>query len=231
MFAKFLLFAAVAQLACAQQPQREVLIEFGANFSSLALDTQDEISELYEFNGLVIREFNRELLLELGRMVPQLREADAAFVQQIESADGVDAECVEYVQELRELFLLFQNWDIQDCAYYAYADLQRDSVTRFLPYAITFLSENTRSISQVIETLGRRNLNDLEGIVDELDGEWDYYQVLAVSFSEFLNDEILLHGPVADRVFEELVECRETAVSMQESDHEYILSYLDDNCE
>ncbi|XP_035783733.1 uncharacterized protein LOC118461947 [Anopheles albimanus] len=230
MFVKFLLFAAVAQLACAQQPW-DVLVEFGANFSTLALDTQAEISELYEFNGLVIREFNRELLLELGVMVPQLRAADAAFVQQIESADGVDAECIEYVQELRELFLLFQNWDIQDCAYYAHADLQVDSVTRFLPYAITFLSENTRSISQVIETLGRRNLNDIDGIVDELDEEWDYYQVLAVSFSEFLYDEILLHGQVADRVLERLLECRETAVGMQESDHEYILSYLEDNCE
>ncbi|ETN60558.1 hypothetical protein AND_007814 [Anopheles darlingi] len=232
MFVKFLLFAAVAQLACAQQPSWDVLVEFGTNFSTLALDTQNEISELYEFNGEIIREFNRELLLELGRMVPQLRAADADFVQQIESAaDGVDAECVEYVQELRELFLLFQNWDIQDCAYYAHATLQVDSVTRFLPYAITFLSENTRSISQVIETLGRRNLNDLEGIVDELDDEWDYYQVLAVSFSDFLFDEILLHAPVADAVYLRLVECRETAVEMQESDHEYILSYLADNCE
>uniref|UniRef100_A0A182IVR0 Protein TsetseEP domain-containing protein n=1 Tax=Anopheles atroparvus TaxID=41427 RepID=A0A182IVR0_ANOAO len=232
MFAKVFLFAVLAQFACAQQPSFDVLVEFGTNFSTLAIDTQNEINELYEFNGDMIREFNRELLLELGRMVPAMRAADTSFVQQIDAADGVDAECREYVQELRELFLLFQNWDIQDCAYFAHVELQDDSINRFLPYAITFLSENTRSISQVVQTLGRRDpFGDFDGVVDELEGEWEYYQTLAVSFSDFLFDEILGHAPVADRVYLDLLECRETALDLQESDHEYILSYLDDNCQ
>ncbi|KFB46297.1 AGAP004618-PA-like protein [Anopheles sinensis] len=231
MFAKFILFAVLAQLACAQQPSFDVLVEFGTNFSTLAFDTQEEINELYVFNGDMIREFNRELLLELGRMVPAMREADADLQQQIEAADGVDDECREYVQELRELFLLFQNWDIQDCAYYAHVELEADSINRFLPYAITFQSENTRSISQVVQTLARRNAYaDFDGVVEELDGEWEYYQTLAVSFSDFLFDEILAHAPVADRVYLRLSECRETALDLQLSDQEYILSYLDDNC-
>uniref|UniRef100_A0A182Q315 Protein TsetseEP domain-containing protein n=1 Tax=Anopheles farauti TaxID=69004 RepID=A0A182Q315_9DIPT len=230
MFAKFILVTVLVQLACAQQ-QFDVLVEFGTNFSTLALETQNEIADLYEFNGEIIREFNRELLLELGRMVPAMREADSDFQAQIDSADGVDNDCLEYVRELRELFLLFQNWDVQDCAYYAHVDLQYDSVNRFLPYAITFLSENTRSISQVVESFGRNNaIAEFDALVQELDGEWEYYQTLAVSFGDFLFDEILLHANVADRVYRELFECRETALELQQADHEYILGYLDDNC-
>uniref|UniRef100_A0A182NDZ1 Protein TsetseEP domain-containing protein n=1 Tax=Anopheles dirus TaxID=7168 RepID=A0A182NDZ1_9DIPT len=230
MFAKFILVTALVQLACAQQ-QFDVLVEFGTNFSTLALETQNEIAELYHFNGEMIREFNRELLLELGRMVPAMREADTSFQAQIESADGVDDDCREYVRDLRELFLLFQNWDIQDCAYYAHVELQFDSLNRFLPYAITFLSENTRSISQVVQSFGRNNgVAGFDALVQELDGEWEYYQTLAVSFGDFLFDEILLHADVADRVYLALYECRETALDLQQSDHEYILEYLDVNC-
>ncbi|EDO63974.2 AGAP004618-PA [Anopheles gambiae str. PEST] len=231
MFVKFFLVIALLQAVCAQQ-RFEVLVEFGTNFSTLAIDTQNEINELYHFNADMVREFNRELLLELGRMVPEMREADSSFQQQIAAADGVDDECREYVEELRELFLLFQNWDIQDCAYYAHVELADDSVNRFLPYAITFLSENTRSISQVVESFSRNNaVAEFDALVEELDGEWEYYQTLAVSFGDFLFDEILAHADVADRVYLDLVECRETAVRLQESDQEYILSYLDSNCE
>uniref|UniRef100_A0A182SZE6 Protein TsetseEP domain-containing protein n=1 Tax=Anopheles maculatus TaxID=74869 RepID=A0A182SZE6_9DIPT len=231
MFAKFCLVFALIQLACAQQPF-DVLVEFGTNFSTLAIETQNEISELYNFNGEIVREFNRELLLELGRMVPSMREADLSFQQEIAAADGVDDECREYVEELRELFLIFQNWDIQDCAYYAHEELSEDSVNRFLPYAITFLSENTRSISQVVQSFARNNaVSDLDALVFELDGEWEYYQTLAVSFGDFLFDEILAHADVADRVYLDLVECSETALELQIADQEYILSYLDNNCE
>uniref|UniRef100_A0A182VPR2 Protein TsetseEP domain-containing protein n=1 Tax=Anopheles minimus TaxID=112268 RepID=A0A182VPR2_9DIPT len=231
MFAKFFLLIALVQAACAQQ-QFDVLVEFGTNFSTLAIETQNEIAELYQFNGEIVREFNRELLLELGRMVPAMREADSSFQEQIEAADGIDAECREYVEELRELFLLFQNWDIQDCAYYAHVELAEDSVNRFLPYAITFLSENTRSISQVVESFARNNaVADLDALVGELDGEWEYYQTLAVSFGDFLFDEILAHADVADRVYIDLVECSSTGLDLQQADHEYILSYLDNNCE
>uniref|UniRef100_A0A182PSQ6 Protein TsetseEP domain-containing protein n=1 Tax=Anopheles epiroticus TaxID=199890 RepID=A0A182PSQ6_9DIPT len=231
MFAKFFLVIVLVQLACAQQPF-DVLLEFNSNFSTLAIQTENEITELYHFNADMVREFNRELLLELGRMVPEMREADSSFQQQIAAADGVDDECREYVQELRELFLLFQNWDIQDCAYFAHEDLEDDSINRFLPYAITFLSENTRSITQVVESFTRNNaVTNLDTFVEELDGEWEYYQTLAVSFGDFLFDEILAHADVADRVYLELVECRETAVNLQQSDQEYIMSYLDTNCE
>uniref|UniRef100_A0A182MM96 Protein TsetseEP domain-containing protein n=1 Tax=Anopheles culicifacies TaxID=139723 RepID=A0A182MM96_9DIPT len=231
MFAKFFLLIALVQVGCAQQ-QFDVLVEFGTNFSTLALETQNEIAELYHFNGDIVREFNRELLLELGRLVPAMREADSSFQEQIEAADGIDAECREYVEELRELFLLFQNWDIQDCAYYAHVELAEDSVNRFLPYAITFLSENTRSISQVVESFARNNaVADLDALVGELDGEWEYYQTLAISFGDFLFEEILAHADVADRVYLELVECSTIAQDLQEADQEYILSYLDNNCE
>uniref|UniRef100_A0A182JSE2 Protein TsetseEP domain-containing protein n=1 Tax=Anopheles christyi TaxID=43041 RepID=A0A182JSE2_9DIPT len=231
MFVKYFLLIALVQAVCAQQ-QFDVLVEFGTNFSTLAINTENEINELYHFNADMVREFNRELLLELGRMVPEMREADSSFQQQIAAADGVDDECREYAQDLRELFLLFQNWDIQDCAYYAHAELEEDSINRFLPYAITFSSENTRSISQVVESFGRNNaVTDFDALVTELDGEWEYYQTLAISFGDFLFDEILAHADVADRVYLDLVECRETAIDLQQSDQEYILAYLDSNCE
>uniref|UniRef100_A0A182VNE9 Uncharacterized protein n=1 Tax=Anopheles merus TaxID=30066 RepID=A0A182VNE9_ANOME len=139
MFVKFFLVIALLQAVCAQQ-RFEVLVEFGTNFSTLAIDTQNEINELYHFNADMVREFNRELLLELGRMVPEMREADSSFQQQIAAADGVDDECREYVEELPEF----------------------------------------------------------DTLVEELDGEWEYYQTLAVSFGDFLFDEILAHADVAD---------------------------------
>lgn len=206
------------------------LEQFNNAFANYTTETGLVLQNLRHWNSELIEEFQRELLLEFGRLVPTMRENDAEFLQYISEFEDVSEECRYEVYLLRELFLQFQNWDIQDCAYFAWYGLSQDSNGRFWPYHNPFAKENSRASFQVIQTLGRRRIYDVEGLEDELEEELDYYRNMRDGQTEVLWEEIAAHADAADKIYRELDYCRIWTENMQESDHSYIRSYLENNC-
>uniref|UniRef100_A0A182PYZ7 Uncharacterized protein n=1 Tax=Anopheles epiroticus TaxID=199890 RepID=A0A182PYZ7_9DIPT len=222
--------ALVLLSGCIGTARANFLVEYNGNFSELAREVEFELQQMRQFNGELIREFNRELLLEFASMVPRMRQASNDLQLYIQNRDNVDDECREYTQFLFELYRIFQEYDIQDCAYYAFADLQADALYRFLPVERSYAKENHRSISQTVITLGRTNVLNTEEVVAELQEEWEYFSVLRGSYRELLEEELAKHGDDAYITINRFEDCRDEAFYWQDSDIEYIKSYLDDNC-
>lgn len=208
----------------------ELLERFNNAFANYTGETELVLQNLRHWNSELIKEFNRELLLEMGRLVPTMRANDAEFLANITAFEGVSEECRYEVYMLRELFLIFQNWDIQDCAYFAWYGLNQDSTGRFWPYHNPFARENSRASFQVIQTLGRRRIDDVEGLEDELEEELEYYRNLRDGQTDILWDEISAHADAAYKIYRELDDCRIWSEYMQGSDHTYIMSYLENDC-
>uniref|UniRef100_A0A182NZ37 Uncharacterized protein n=1 Tax=Anopheles dirus TaxID=7168 RepID=A0A182NZ37_9DIPT len=215
---------------CVGITRANFLVEYHGNFSELARDVEFELQQMRQFNGELIREFNREMLLELATMVPRMRQASRELELYIQYRDDVDDECREYTMFLFELYRTFQAFDIQDCAYYAFADLQNDALYRFLPYERSYARENFRSISQTVITLSRTNLLDATEVAAELADEWEYFSTLRGSYRTILQEELAKHGDDAYLTINRFEACRNEAFYWQDSDIEYIKSYLDDNC-
>uniref|UniRef100_A0A182G013 Uncharacterized protein n=1 Tax=Anopheles albimanus TaxID=7167 RepID=A0A182G013_ANOAL len=206
------------------------LVDYNGNFSALANEVEFELQQKRAFNGELIREFNREMLLEFGTMIPRMRQVSRDTEQYIINRDNVDEECREYALFLFELYRMFQEFDIQDCAYYAFADLRSDSLYRFLPYEHTYARYNTLSVSQTVITLGRNNILDNDAVVAELADEWDFYSNLRESYRVLLDEELAKHGDDAYITINQFEDCRDEAYYWQDGDMEYIKSYLDDGC-
>uniref|UniRef100_A0A182JNA1 Uncharacterized protein n=1 Tax=Anopheles atroparvus TaxID=41427 RepID=A0A182JNA1_ANOAO len=215
---------------CVSTTVGNILVEYHGNFSELARDVEFELQQKREFNGQLIREFNRELLLEFGIMIPRMRQVSRETEQYILNRDGVSDECREYTLNLFELYRMFQTFDIQDCAYYAFADLRNDALYRFLPVERSYTRENFRSISQTLITVARNNILDAEAIADELADEWEYFSTLRESYRTLLDEELAKHGDDAYITINAFEDCRDLAYFWQDSDAEYVKSYLDDNC-
>ncbi|ETN57740.1 hypothetical protein AND_010700 [Anopheles darlingi] len=207
-----------------------VLVDYNGNFSALANEVEFELQQKRAFNGELIREFNREMLLEFGTMIPRMRQVSHDTEQYIINRDNVDEECREYALFLFELYRMFQEFDIQDCAYYAFADLRADSLNRFMPYEQSYSHFNTRSVSQTIITLARNNILDNEAVVAELADELDFYINLRESYRVLLDEELAKHGDDAYITINRFEDCRDEAYYWQDNDMEYIKSYLDDDC-
>lgn len=207
------------------------LERFQANFSAISSEVESDLQGKREFNGLLIREFNREILMEFGIMIPRMRSSHDEFLQYVESRDAVDEECRDYVLFLAELYMWFQQYDIQDCAFLTYVQLREDSLYRFLPYEHEFARENSRATYQVVQTLGRNRVTDVDAIQYELQDELDYYLGLREFYRKLLNEELAKHGDDAYVTINILEACIEYAFFWQDDDHEYLRGYLDNDCE
>uniref|UniRef100_A0A182SGV8 Uncharacterized protein n=1 Tax=Anopheles maculatus TaxID=74869 RepID=A0A182SGV8_9DIPT len=206
------------------------LVDYHGNFSELAREVEFELQQMREFNGELIREFNRELLLEFGSMIPRMRQASQELEMYIQNRDDVEDECREYTVFLFELYRTFQEFDIQDCAYYAFNDLRNDALYRFIPMERSYSKENYRSISQTVITLGRNNVLEPEEVQAELQEELEYFTVLRDSYRTLLEEELAKHGDDAYITINRFEDCRDEAFYWQDNDIEYIKSYLDENC-
>uniref|UniRef100_A0A182WQT6 Uncharacterized protein n=1 Tax=Anopheles minimus TaxID=112268 RepID=A0A182WQT6_9DIPT len=206
------------------------LVDYNGNFSELARDVEFELQQLRQFNGDLIREFNRELLLEFASMIPRMRQASEELEMYIENRDDVDDECREYTLFLFELYRTFQEFDIQDCAAYAHADLRNDALYRFLPVERSYAHENYRSISQTVITLARNNVLETAEVQAELQEEWEYFSTLRDSYRTLLQEELAKHGDDAYITINRFEDCRDEAFYWQDNDIDYIMGYLDENC-
>lgn len=206
------------------------LERFQANFSSLSNEVEFELQQKREFNGLLIREFNREILLEFGKMIPRMRLAHHEFIQYVENRDAVDDDCRAYVLYLADLYMQFQQYDIQDCGYLTYMQLNEDALYRFMPYEHEFARENTRATFQVIQTIGRNRITDVAGIEAELVDELNYYIGLREFYTELLAAELAKHGEDAHVTINMLEMCIDYAYFWQDDDHDYMRTYLENDC-
>lgn len=232
MFSKWLAIALVATLVPSwASAQFGFLEEFNNQLAEYSNETEPVLQHLREWNTALIREFNRELLLQFGRMIPTFRENDAAFLELVQNYEGISEECRDEVLMLRVLYLLFQTWDIQGCAYYAWYGVDQDSNGRFWPFHNPFARENSRAAYQVVQTLGRSSLLDHEAHLRyELEQELEYYRNMRDGQTDVLWDEIAAHADTADVIYGELNRCREWAEYMQLGDHDYMLGYLERDC-
>ncbi|EDS31601.1 conserved hypothetical protein [Culex quinquefasciatus] len=232
MFSKWLAIALVATLVPSwASAQFGFLEEFNNQLAEYSNETEPVLQHLREWNTALIREFNRELLLQFGRMIPTFRENDAAFLELVQNYEGISEECRDEVLMLRALYLLFQTWDIQGCAYYAWYGVDQDSNGRFWPFHNPFARENSRAAYQVVQTLGRSSLLDHEADLRyELEQELEYYRNMRDGQTDVLWDEIAAHADTADVIYGELNRCREWAEYMQLGDHDYMLGYLERDC-
>lgn len=206
------------------------LERFHVNFTTLSNEVEFELQQKREFNGLLIREFNREILLEFGIMIPRMRLAHNEFIQYVMNRDAVDDECRTYVLFLADLYMFFQQYDIQDCAYLTHMQLRDDALNRFLPYEHEFSRENSRATFQVIQTLGRNRITDVDAIEFELNDELNYYMGLRQYYTELLEAELAKHGEDAHVTINMLEACIAYAFFWQDDDHEYLRTYLDNDC-
>lgn len=207
------------------------LEDFHGKFSDISQATEAELVYLRNYNGALIKEFNRELLLQFGRMVPAMRAADVEFVQAMADYENVSEECLEYLLEVRDFLVRMQNDDIRSCAEWSWRALKEDSLGRFFPYHNSFARDNLAAVSQVMETLGRNRLvQDPERVRVELEGELEYYENLNGGQVELLWKEIVAHADMADETYQYLDECREMTKLMQSFDHEYMMDLLENDC-
>lgn len=234
MLGKYLLFTIVILVLATRSTfaneDYSFLERFQANFSAISNEVEFEVQQKREFNGLLIREFNREILMEFGIMIPRMRLAHNEFVQYVKNRDAVDDECRDYVLFLADLYMLFQEWDIQGCAFLTHDQLREDSLYRFLPYEHEFSRENSRATFQVIQTLGRNRVTDVDAVESELQDELDYFLGLREFYEQLLNDELAKHGEDAHFTINQLEDCIDYTFFWQDDDHEYLRRYLDSDC-
>lgn len=231
MVNKILLLAAICLGAASANDDYGFLQVFNSNFSSLSSEVEFELQGKREFNGLLIREFNREILNEFGEIVPRMRGAHYDFLQYVQNFDGASEECRDYVFFLADLYRYFQEWDIQDCAYLTYMQLRADALYRFIPVEQEYARENTRSLFQVVQTLGRNDIFDVEAIRYELQDELDYYTNLREYYRQRLNEELAKHGEDAHETINMLESCRYYIYFWQDDDHDYLRQFLESDCQ
>ncbi|KAL1378693.1 hypothetical protein pipiens_015416 [Culex pipiens pipiens] len=210
MVNKILLLAAICLGAASANDDYGFLQVFNSNFSSLSREVEFELQGKREFNGLLIREFNREILNEFGEIVPRMRGAHYDFLQYVQNFDGASEECRDYVFFLADLYRYFQEWDIQDCAYLTYLQLRADALYRFIPVEQEYARENARALFQ-----------------DEL----DYYTNLREYYRQRLNEELAKHGEDAHETINMLESCRYYIYFWQDDDHDYLRQFLESDCQ
>lgn len=226
-YAVFLLGVAVALSSVVKSNYLE---DFHDRFSEVSRLAGEDLEYYRAFNADLIEEFNRELLLSFGIMVPTLRTNDVAFVQMLEELDNVTDECLDYVMSMRDILIGLQNNDVRNCAFWAYRSLEQDTMTRFWPYHNPFAREFARATQQVVQTLGRHRIDrDEEDIAAELEEEVSYFENLRDGQGVVLLDEIAAHADMADATYRNLEECREITKLMQQFDHDYLMTLMD-NC-
>lgn len=227
---KYAVFVLGVAVAFSSVVESNFLEEFHESLSEVAQLAGEDLEYYRAYNGALIKEFNRELLLSFGIMVPTLRTNDVEFMQSLEELDNVTDECLEYVKSMRDILITLQNNDVNNCARWAWISLEEDTMTRFWPYHNSFAREFVRATTQVVQTLGRNRIDrDQDAINAELAEELAYFENLRDGQGAVLWEEISAHADMADATYRNLEECREITKLMQQFDHDYLLTLME-NC-
>uniref|UniRef100_A0A182NG86 Uncharacterized protein n=1 Tax=Anopheles dirus TaxID=7168 RepID=A0A182NG86_9DIPT len=194
-----------------------------------------EIGRRFRQNSVLNAQLvERELLPVLAEGTVAIRTANRDLLEQLGSLrpDGTTSECWESVDALVYLFTIFSQWDLQDCAYDAYAKWMRDDGRdRFYPVAHPLHRVSSEVINTIVGVLSEddpvRNAEDVES---RLDGSLDHFNEVSIEGLQDLDEELDAHTGRQEAIELFVRECIDRTIVTTREDVEYTVRYAESYC-
>lgn len=201
MFRKLLLLTLLVGSSLAISPFPELQEQFAEH----SREVEPQLQKFRQENNEVRLDLIHWIVREIGNLTLEMRRITDETWTHIENHENFTEDCSEDMRDLFDYYVWIGALDIMYCAMDMDYYMWYDWYYRFNPWISFIQRENTRSIYQTVQSLGRNQfLDNMGDTKTELEEELDYYRVLWDGFQVLLQDELKAMEPFSDEVQEEM---------------------------
>lgn len=209
MFRNFLLLTLLVGRSLAVSPFSELQEKFAEH--SREVDAQLQLFRQENNRGRL--DLIDWIVREIGNLTLEMRRISDETWTYIENHESSNEQCLVNLRDQFEHNAWLGARDIMYCATNMDNFMFYDTYVRFLPWIGFIQRENSRSIHQTIQSLGRNQfLDNMVDTTSELEEQLDYYRNLWDGYQELLRDELKAMEPFVESIHGQMYWCQDFAL-------------------